>query len=1089
MKITFYPRYFIRRLSASADRNSFFSAGYRLLYPEYHRHGMTPWQHYVIDGFRKGYGNGLNPPDSVFFPDGYLLEYPDVAESGEDPWRHYAGRGHDEGRDNGLHPGEDLFFAGGYLAMYPDVAESGMDPWRHYVMTGRAEGRDNGLHPADDVFFAAGYLAMYPDVAESGMDPWRHYVTLGKSERRDSGNHPGDALFYADGYLAMYPDVAESGMDPWRHYATLGKAEGRGNGLHPSDDVFFPEGYVAEYQDVARSGQDPWRHYVAQGKAEGRDNGLHPGENDFFAAGYLEEYQDVAKSGADPWLHFALSGKAEGRGNGLHPSDNVFFPEGYLVMYPDVEKSGIDPWHHYVLFGKAEGRDNGLHPGKEVFFEAGYRAMYPDVGKSRVDPWHHYVLFGRNEGRDSGHHPGDAEFFAAGYLAGLYGNSGNGPAKTKVREYPYQKRPLDIDLTDVDLSEKMEFPSFSDPLVSIVIPCYNHFDVTMRCLRALLKNTKDVSYEVIIADDHSKDETRNIGKYASNVRYIANKKDNGFVNNCNSGASIAKGKYLYFLNNDTEVQPCYLKPLTDLIESDPGIGIVGSMLIFADGTLQESGGQIFEDSRGSNVGRGLRNIDDVTVNYVRDTDYISGAALMIRNDLFRELGGFDEVYSPAYCEDSDLCLRVWYRKHKRVVIQPKSRVVHLEGQSFPSAKKEALIQRNNQTLFRRFFAELSAHHCCAEHNSFVFKDHASHKQQMLVIDWKILSTSFDTGSRVTFQYMRLFREMGMNVKYYPMDVFLEKHEFLEDLEQIGVEVIFEDFASYIARNGKFFDYVFVNRPNVTQRYLRQLRFFTRAQIIYQGHDLHYLRRYRENLAIKKPDAEEIMLKERKEEFDVIRYCDLPCFVSQDEVDLVNKAMPFSHCIKLPIFLFDVRNMTKVYKAAERKDICFVAGFQHSPNIDGACWFVNKVWPAVKKKIPDLKIYIIGSKPSAEVRALASDSVIVTGYVTDEELEDYYSKVRMAVIPLNFGAGVKGKTVEAVYNKVPVLTTKIGAEGIDNSMGVLTVENDAESFSAKLIEMYNNEKELQRISDMSAEFIRSQFTKEKAIEIFDRYLVK
>ncbi|MDY6275275.1 MAG: glycosyltransferase [Succinivibrionaceae bacterium] len=831
----------------------------------------------------------------------------------------------------------------------------------------------------------------------------------------------------------------------------------------------------------------PWQHYVIDGFRKGYGNGLNPPDSVFFPDGYLLEYPDVAESGEDPWRHYAGRGHDEGRDNGLHPSDNVFFPEGYLVMYPDVAKSGIDPWHHYVLFGKAEGRDNGLHPGKEVFFEAGYRAMYPDVGKSRVDPWHHYVLFGRNEGRDSGHHPGDAEFFAAGYLAGLYGNSGSG--KTKVREYPYQKRPLDIDLTDVDLSERMKFPDAGDPVVSIVIPCYNHFDVTMRCLRSVLKNTRDVSYEVIIADDHSKDETVNIGKYASNVRYIANARENGFVNNCNSGASIAKGKYLYFLNNDTEVQPGYLKPLTDLIESDPGIGIVGSMLIFADGTLQESGGQIFEDSRGSNVGRGMKNIDDVTVNYVRDTDYISGAALMIRSDLFRELGGFDQVYSPAYCEDSDLCLRVWYWKQMRVVIQPKSRVVHFEGQSFPSAKKEALIQRNNQTLFKRFFTELSAHHCCAEHNSFVFKDHASHKKQMLVVDWKILSTSFDTGSRVTFQYMRLFREMGMNVKYYPMDVLLEKHEFLEDLEQIGVEVIFEEFASYIARNGKYFDYVFVNRPNVTQRYLRQLRFFTRAQIIYQGHDLHYLRRYRENLAIKKPDAEEIMLKERKEEFDVIRYCDLPCFVSQDEVDLVNKAMPFSHCIKLPIFLFDVRNMTKVYKAAERKDICFVAGFQHSPNIDGACWFVNKVWPAVKKKIPDLKIYIIGSKPSAEVRALASDSVIVTGYVTDEELEDYYSKVRMAVIPLNFGAGVKGKTVEAVYNKVPVLTTKIGAEGIDNSMGVLTVENDAESFSAKLIEMYNNEKELQRISDMSAEFIRSQFTKEKAIEIFDRYLVK
>ena len=95
-------------------------------------------------------------------------------------------------------------------------------------------------------------------------------------------------------------------------------------------------------------------------------------------------------------------------------------------------------------------------------------------------------------------------------------------------------------------------------------------------------------------------------------------------------------------------------------------------------------------------------------------------------------------------------------------------------------------------------------------------------------------------------------------------------------------------------------------------------------------------------------------------------------------------------------------MTKVYKADERKDICFVAGFQHKPNIDGACRFVKKILPIVKKKLPDLKTYIIGSKPTDEVKALASDSVIVTGFVTDEQLEQYYSSVKVAIIPLNFG---------------------------------------------------------------------------------------
>ena len=139
MEITLYPRYLICRLFVHG-RSSFFKAGYKLLYPEYSRHGMTPWQHYVLDGKRKGYDNGCHPSDSVFFPDGYELEYPDVRASGAEPWRHFAETGHAEGRDNGLHPNKKLFFAEGYIEMYPDVAEAGLDPWRHYVLKGRKEG-------------------------------------------------------------------------------------------------------------------------------------------------------------------------------------------------------------------------------------------------------------------------------------------------------------------------------------------------------------------------------------------------------------------------------------------------------------------------------------------------------------------------------------------------------------------------------------------------------------------------------------------------------------------------------------------------------------------------------------------------------------------------------------------------------------------------------------------------------------------------------------------------------------------------------------------------------------------------------------
>ena len=314
MEISLYPKYLIRSL-LSHDRRSFFNAGYKLLYPEYSRRGMTPWQHYVTEGKRKGLGNGNNPPEDFFFREGYELEYPDVKNSGYDSWQHYAEKGLAEGRDNGNHPSEELFFAAGYLEMYPDAANSGMDPWHHYVLVGKKEGRDSGHHPSENLFFAAGYIEMYQDAANSGMDPWHHYVLIGKKEGRDNGLHPKVSQFFARGYLEMHPDVARSGMDPWRHYVLSGKKEGRNNGLHPKDSMFFAPGYLAMYPDVAKSGMDPWHHYVLVGKKEGRDNGLHPKVSQFFARGYLEMHPDVARSGMDPWRHYVLSGKKEGRNN------------------------------------------------------------------------------------------------------------------------------------------------------------------------------------------------------------------------------------------------------------------------------------------------------------------------------------------------------------------------------------------------------------------------------------------------------------------------------------------------------------------------------------------------------------------------------------------------------------------------------------------------------------------------------------------------------------------------------------------------------------------------------------------------------
>ena len=129
---------------------------------------------------------------------------------------------------------------------------------------------------------------------------------------------------------------------------------------------------------------------------------------------------------------------------------------------------------------------------------------------------------------------------------------------------------------------KLIFPALGDtqPMVSIIIPVYNQIHYTYACLESILEFTKDVTYEVIIADDVSTDATKDLGLYSENLVISRNSENQGFLRNCNQAAAKAKGRYLMFLNNDTKVTKGWLSSLVSLLASDPSIGMVGSKLVF-----------------------------------------------------------------------------------------------------------------------------------------------------------------------------------------------------------------------------------------------------------------------------------------------------------------------------------------------------------------------------------------------------------------------------------------------------------------------------------------------------------------------------
>ncbi len=220
----------------------------------------------------------------------------------------------------------------------------------------------------------------------------------------------------------------------------------------------------------------------------------------------------------------------------------------------------------------------------------------------------------------------------------------------------------------------------ADYKVSIIIPLFNKWELTLQCLQALGGNTGDVACEVVLVDNASTDGT---GDYLSalggDIKVIRNRENLGFAKACNQGAAAASGKYLLFLNNDTIPLKGWIEPLVAELEGDPAIAMVGSKLLYDSGTVQHAGVVYARESRSPYHPYRFASSDAHYVNRRKEINAVTAACALIRRETFRELRGFCEEYRNGY-EDLDLCVRI-RRAGGKIVYQPRSVLFHLESQS------------------------------------------------------------------------------------------------------------------------------------------------------------------------------------------------------------------------------------------------------------------------------------------------------------------------------------------------------------------------------------------------------------------------
>ena len=320
-------------------------------------------------------------------------------------------------------------------------------------------------------------------------------------------------------------------------------------------------------------------------------------------------------------------------------------------------------------------------------------------------------------------------------------------------------------------------------------------------------------------------------------------------------------------------------------------------------------------------------------------------------------------------------------------------------------------------------------------------------EEFLNCDFKCYFLKNDTDS--SSKYWNYFSEIGVTI------INISEVEKIQSLENVN--------------------YVWFNGPNSFKKNLNFVsQHLPKSKIIYDMVDVHFLR-YKRSLLLNpfKISDYKRYFKYKKIETKLIKKASIVVAISEKEKELISKYVSPEKVITISNIHYPKVSKTEIPTFNQRKNILFI-GSKHTPNIDAIYFLYNEIMPKVWKINKEIKVQIIGDVVE-EIKGISNPLFEFLGYVPN--VESYFLNSKLMVAPLRYGAGVKGKIGQAFEYYLPVITTDIGAEGMnltDNHHAIIT--NDSTEFANKIVELYENEVLWQKLSDASEDSLKP-FSKE------------